>query len=180
MEKTEDVLEEIKQKGKNPNRFSKKNFKKLMKAMVNDPEFVSRVAKVSGNELKEIKDVMVSKSFRSFLRGVLETAGIDKNESKMVFDESFQIENVDGLYDFIEAVIYEYVAAGNRFEFKQRDGFRGSFAIKEVGEKTRVREVSNPHTKEKMGTYEFYTAPHKVLVSSSPCPTYLKKRKKKY
>lgn len=174
---TREFLEEI-QGGKSPNRFSKKNFNRLLLTMANEPEFITEVARVSGGELKEVRGVLVTKGFRNFLRKVLEKAGVDKKESKMVFDRSFQLDDVEGLYDFIEAAIYEYMAAGNRFDFKQREGFRGNITIKDVGERTRVRETSNPHTHEKLGTFEFYSAPHKALVVSSPCPTYLKKCKK--
>lgn len=75
-----EVLAEIKQKGSTPNRFSKKAFNRLVKAMVNDPTFTEAVAESSGEELIKVTDVAVSEGFRKFLKKVLEKAGMDKKD----------------------------------------------------------------------------------------------------
>ena len=62
------VLDEIKQKGNTPNRFSKKAFNKLMKAMLNDPSFTEAIAVSSGDELVKVEQIAVSDGFRKFLR----------------------------------------------------------------------------------------------------------------
>ena len=84
----QEVLEEIsatrKEDGSfNYNRFNKKNFEKLMKAMLNDPNFKTEVAKVKDNNL-EIEEIEVSKEFRKFCKKVIEKAGVDKAESERI------------------------------------------------------------------------------------------------
>ena len=151
MESVKDVLERIQKKGKSPNKFSKKSFDSLMTAMINDPEFTEKVAVVKGGELKDIKDVAVSKGFRCFLRQVVEKAGIDSEESAVVMEPSFTIDNADGLYDFITAAIYEYMDAGNTFELPPKEDFKGNISLSQKGESTKVSEVKNPRTKESLG-----------------------------
>lgn len=178
-ESVKEVLEDIQQKGKGPNRFSKKQFNRLMKAILNDPSFTTKVAKVQNKELVEVEEIAVSDGFRKFLKKVLEKAGIDKNESEIVLKDSFTIENVDGLYEFFTTAMYEYMDAGNKFDFLPKEDFRGSLYIKSIGEKKKTRSVRNPQTKESMGDYEFTTQAHRELGASSPCPDYLKSKKKK-
>ena len=62
------VLDEIKSSGKTPNRFSKKSFNRLMKAILNDPSFTEGVAVSSGEELIKVEQLAVSEGFRKFLK----------------------------------------------------------------------------------------------------------------
>lgn len=177
-ESVKEVLTRITPTGNTPNRFSKKSFNDLMKAMLNDTEFVSEVAVTKNKELSDIQKVMVTKEFRGFLKRVLEKAGVDKAESAMVLDSSFTIDNVDGLYDFMSAAIYEYMNSKNTFEFPAKEDFRGKLTIKEKPATKKVSQARNPQTGESLGTWEYETKPYKTLVASSPAPDYLKTRKK--
>lgn len=172
------VLDEIKQKGKSPNRFSKKSFNKLVKAMLNDPSFTEAVAVSSGEELVRVEQIAVSEDFRKFLKRVLEKAGMDKKDSEVVLGKDFTIDNVDGLYEFFAAAMYEYMNAGNKFDLLPKEDFRGSLYLQTVEASTKISEVKNPQTKESLGNYEFMYQQHKTLKSSSPCPKYLKSKKK--
>lgn len=162
------------------NRFSKKNFNDLLIAMANDTEFAANVAVVKNKELAEVKEVFVGKDFRKFLKRVLEKAGMDKADASVVMDPSFQIDNVDGLYEFISTAIYEYMDSGNRFSLLPREDFSGgTLAIKMKEEKTtEASRIHNPKTKEDLGLWKRTTGAHKVLVASSPAPAYLKKRER--
>lgn len=177
-ENVKDVLERIQKKGKSPNRFSRKNFDSLMTAMINDPEFTEKVAVVKGGELKDVKDVAVSKGFRGFLRQVVEKAGIDSNESAVVMEPSFTVDNVDGLYDFVTAAIYEYMDAGNTFDLPPKEDFKGSIFLRQKEASSKVSEVKNPRSKESMGNWRSDKKPHKTLVAHSPCPSYLVTRER--
>ena len=172
------VLDEIKQKGNTPNRFSKKAFNKLMKAMLNDPSFTEAIAVSSGDELVKVEQIAVSDGFRKFLKKVLEKAGMDKKDSEVVLGKDFYIDNVDGLYEFFAAAMYEYMNAGNKFDLLPKEDFKGSLYLQTVEASTKVSEVKNPQTKESLGTYEFSYQQHKTLKASSPCPKYLKTKKK--
>ena len=175
-----EVLEEIKSEGENKyNRFSKKNFEKLMKAMVNDTEFEMKVAQVKGGELVDEIPVMVTKEFRKFLRHVVEKAGVDKKESEMVMDDSFTIDNVDGLYEFFTAALYNYIAAGNKFDMPKTKDFQGSLYMKKNPKATKIIKSRNPQTGEDLGTFEQTNEDYHSLAVSSPCPDWLKTRKSK-
>lgn len=173
-----EVLEEIKSAGENKyNRFSKKSFNKLMKAMANDPEFEVKVAQVKGGVLVDEIPVMVSKEFRKFLKGVVEKAGIDKKESEFVLDPSFTIDNVDGLYEFFTAALYKYIEAGNKFEMPQTKDFKGTLYMKSNAPAKKTRKPRNPRSGEYMDEYEETTEAYHSLGVSSPCPSWLKSRK---
>lgn len=173
-----EMLENIASTGSTPNRFNKKTFNELMKAMANDADFKARVAVVKGKELSGVEEIPVSKELRKFLKRVIEKAGIDKSESDMIMDESFTIDNVDGLYDFFCAAVYEYMAAGNTFNFPTREDFKGSMTVKNVPAGKKESEARDLHTKESMGWFEYTNQPYKALTASSPCPAYLKSRRK--
>nr|DAR14076.1 MAG TPA: integrase [Caudoviricetes sp.] len=174
-----EVLEEIKSEGENKyNRFSKKNFDKLMKAIVNDVEFSEKVAQVKGGELVDEIPVMVTKNFRKFLRHIVEKAGVDKAESQVVMEESFTIDNVDGLYDFFTAALYEYIAAGNKFDMPKTKDFQGSLYMKSNPKASKKTKGRNPQTGEDLGEFEQSNEAYHSLAVSSPCPKWLKSRKK--
>ena len=177
MASVEETLEKITSKSKEPNRFSKKNFNELLKSVANDPNFAVTMAKTKGDSF-EATEVLVTKGFRKFLKKVIEKVGVDKKESEIILGSDFTIDNVDGLYEFIAAVLYEYMAAGNYFEFIPREDFKGKITVKQKDKETRVRDIRNPQTKENMGTFEYTTKPHKILTASSPTPKYLTSRKK--
>ena len=172
-----DVINEISAKGNTPNRFSKKNFNKLVKAILNDTSFVSKMAVSKDKKLEEVKDVAATAEFRKFLKKVLEKAGIDKNESSMVLDDAFTIDNVDGLYEFMATVLYEFMDAGNKFDFLPKEDFKGSVYLKNnPAAVTEPREARNPATNEVIGTFKYKNEAYKSLACSSPCPDWLKSR----
>lgn len=177
-ETVKECLTRITPAGDTPNRFSKKSFNDLLKAILNDTEFVSEIAVTKNKELADVQKVLVTKEFRGFLKRILEKAGVDKAESAMVLDPSFTIDNVDGLYDFMSAAIYEYMAAKNTFDFPPKKDFKGKISIKTEPASTKVSEARNPQTGESLGTWEYKTESYKKLVASSPAPDYLKSRKK--
>ena len=159
------------------NRFSKKNFNKLLKAMMNDTDFSIKVPVVKGGEVDHYEEVMVNENFRKFLKKVLEKAGVDKNESSVVMDSSFTIDNVDGVYEFITTAIYEYMNAGNKFDFLPKEDFKGSVYLKNnPAAVTEPREARNPATNEVIGTFKYKNEAYKSLACSSPCPDWLKSR----
>jgi hypothetical protein len=165
-----------------PNRFNKRNFTALMTAMANDPEFTTKVAKTRKGELESLEDIMVSKDFRKFCRTVAEKCGVDKTESARVLTNeiTFSQSDLSGLYEFFATAVYEYMAAGNHFEFLPKEDFTGSIALKDVPETTKVSESFYPKDKERvsLGMYETTKKAHKELTAKSGCPKFLKHRRK--
>ena len=161
----------------NYNRFNKENFKKLMKAMLNDPNFKTEVAHVKNDELT-IEELAVTEGFRKFCKRVIEKSGVDKKESERILTEEFTFDNVDGLYEFFATAMYLYIEQGNRFDLIPTKDFKGSIAIKDVKKSSKTSAAHSPQTREYLGDYEVTKKDHKVLVVKSSCPSYLKTRRK--
>lgn len=179
------IVDEFKPKKKKKNgelvynRFSKKNFAKLMKDLANDPEFVEKVAVTKNGAFDHLEDVAVSKGFRTWCKKLLEQVGVDSAESNVVLDESFQFKSMDGLYEFFSAALYEYMNAGNKFDLMPAKDFKATLSIKKNGKMVKVRKGRNPLTGEDLGLTETEYSPYSSLKVSSPCPRYLQIKKKK-
>ena len=178
-----EVLEEMKA-SKNAdgkfkyNRFNKKNFEKLMKAMINDPKFETEVARVKKGQLDTVEKIEISKKFRTFCKKIVEKCGVDKAESERILTEEFKVDSVDGLYEFFATALYLYIENGNRFDLIPKKDFKGSICLKEEKESTKTSAARSPQTGESLGNYKITKKAHKVVVGKSSCPAYLKDRKK--
>lgn len=179
-----EVLDQIAAKEKNGkvqlNRFNKKNFTILMTAMANDPSFKVEVAKTKNGELEGVDEVLVSKGFREFCKKIAEKSGVDKTESARILSDSFEFSQSDlqGLYEFFASAVYEYMNAGNRFDFLPTKDFKASISIKEVPETTKTQEAFSPQDRKPLGTYKTTKKAHKELSVKTGCPTFLKHREK--
>lgn len=160
------------------NRFNKKKFNKLMKAMINDPNFKTTVAVVKKGELESSEDIQVSEAFRKFCKHIVEKAGLDKAESPKVMTSEFTVDTVEGLYEFFATAMYMYMEEGNKFDLLPKEDFRGSLFIKENKPSKRTQKVFHPKTRESLGVLEIEKETHRSLGIKSTCPSYLKKRKK--
>lgn len=156
--------------------FSKKNFEKLLKAMLNDVDFKTTVAKIKNKEVSSVEEIEVTKNFRKFCKKIIEKAGVDKAESERILTSEFTIDNVDGLYEFMATAIYLYIENGNKFDFLPKDDFKGSIFIKEVDESVEEKEAFNPKTRESLGKYKTTKAKHKQLGVKTGCPDWKKNR----
>lgn len=160
------------------NRFNKKSFNKLLKAMLNDPNFETTVAHVKGGQLDSVEKIRVTENFRKFCKKVIEKFGVDKAEAAKVLGEDFTFDNVEGLYEFFATAIYLYIEKGNRFDLLPKEDFKGSLALKNVGESTKTTSAHSPQSREYLGDFETKKGAHKVLVVKSSCPSFLKQRRK--
>lgn len=162
------------------NRFNKKNFNTLMTAIANDPDFTTKkVVKVKDNEIN-VEDVNVSKGFREFCKKTVEKAGVDKKESEMVLTPSFEFtpSDLNGLYEFFAVAAYEYMSAGNQFDFLPTEDFKGSISLKNVAEVSKTAEAFSPKDRSSLGVYTTTKKAHKELTVKSSCPSFLKNRVK--
>lgn len=175
-----DVLEEIKAEDlTKPNRYSKEKFDKLLLAIANDTEFKGTVAEIKNGIYMGDKEVELSKGLRKWVKGVLESVGMDRDDASVVLNEDFNFKNVDGLQDFIAHALYEFVASGNSFKLPTKEDFDGGpIYMKQHEEMTKVRSAINPQTKEELGEFETTYPKHRTLETKSSCPKYLRKRKK--
>lgn len=159
------------------NRFNKRNYQTLLKAMLNDPELKAVTIKLKDGGVDSTEDIMVTKDFREFLRKVLIKAGVDASDSAAVLSKDFTIDNVDGLYEFFATSMYLYMNAGNRFDLIPTQDFKGSLFIESVPETKKVAEAKNPKTRESLGTFETTKGAYKRLGVKSTCPSWLVSRK---
>lgn len=159
------------------NRFNKRNYQSLLKAMLNDPELKAVTVKLKEGNIDTTEEIMVTKEFREFLRKILVKAGVDSSDSAAVLSKDFTIDNVDGLYEFFATSIYMYMNAGNRFDLIPTEDFKGSLFIESVPESKKVAEAKNPKTRESLGNFETTKKAHKRLGVKSSCPSWLVSRR---
>lgn len=161
-----------------PNRFSKKNFNRLMKAMLNDLDFKHTMVKVKGDELTDEEEIMVTRGFRRFCKKLVEKCGIDKLESEKIMTPEFTIDDVEGLYEFFAVAFYKYMEVGNRFDLIPTYDFKGSITITEIPESIKVSDAFSPQDRKYLGTFETTKKKHKAVVAKAECPKYLRSRRK--
>lgn len=160
------------------NRFNKKSFENLLRAMLNDTEVKIGTIKVKNNEVSSKEDIMVTQEFRKFLQKILRTAGIDAEDSKAILSKDFIIDNVDGLYEFFTTAMYIYMDNGNKFDMIPTENFKGSLYINNVAETKKTQDAKNPKDGSSLGIFETTKKTHKKLCVKSSCPSYLVNRKK--
>ena len=171
----------VNEKGEIVNKsFNKKNFTKLLKAMMNDPELKTQVANVKNGELVSVDEIAVGQEFRNWVRKVVEKAGVDHNDSEVVTTDAFEIDSAEGIYDFIATAIWLYIEKGNMFSLMPKENFGNvSFGVKKVPKKVKQQESRNPMTGEKLGMFEHTYDEHlELVVKNGGCPKWMKKRKK--
>lgn len=160
------------------NRFNKKSFENLLRAMLNDTDVKIGTIKVKNNEVSSKEDIMVTQEFRKFLQKILRTAGIDTEDSKAILSKDFIIDNVDGLYEFFTTAMYIYMDNGNKFDMIPTENFKGSLYINNVAETKKTQDAKNPKDGSSLGIFETTKKTHKKLCVKSSCPSYLVNRKK--
>ena len=174
-----EVFEEIKsnisisKKGNPVKSFSRQDFAKLAKALINPPDYTINAVALRNGEVTttEVKPI---EAFRGVIRRILVDFGVDKQEADRVLESAYEIKSVDGFYELTSELIYQYINAGKKFDFITREDFVGSFSLKSVNETTTIHKIiQNPdeiHTVNKKA--------HKQLDKRSKCPKWLKTRLK--
>lgn len=180
MSKTvKEVIEEIKssithsKSGKPVKSFSRSDFDKLTKAILNDPDYSYEVHALRKGKI-ETKTIKPVELWRASIRAILQDFGVDKQEAARVLEKSYQIRNVNGFYELASAIIYEFIDAGKSFAFPTRHDFTGSISLREVEESvTEHKNIQNPSEKFKVKQKK-----HKRLEKKSKTAKWLKNRLK--
>lgn len=171
-----EVFEEIKSNisvsasGKPVKTFSRSDFDKLAKAFLNTPDYKLETVSLKGGELVD-KEVEPVKQLRGMIKRILLDFGVDKQEAERVMTDAYEIHNVDGLYEFVSELLYQYMNTGKKFDFLTREDFAGSILLKDVAETTSTHK--DIRTKEE---FQVHKKAHKVLEKKSKVPKWLKSR----
>lgn len=176
MSKTfQEVFDEIKanvsvsKKGNPVKSFSRTDFDKLAKAFLNEVGYEAEVSGTKDGKLATEK-IFPVKQFRSMIGAILKEFGVDKAERDAKL-ETFEIKNVDGLYEVCSELIYKYMEAGKKFDFISKSDFKGSLTLKDVPKMTGTyRDIK---TKEELSITK---EAHKLLERKSKCPQHLKNK----
>lgn len=179
--KMSDVLKELEAK-KNAkgevilNKFNKKNFNKVVLAMLNDPDYADKIVKKESEDGPTYEEILVSKNFRKWLKDIVKSLGVDSKELGIL--DTYEFKNVDGMYDLVMAAAYEYMKVGNKFDIPSHENFKGSIYVKDVPASKKVVEARNPADGTRLGIYETTYKPYKQLAIKSSAPKYAKTKKK--
>jgi len=160
----------VSKKGKPVRSFSRSDFDKLAKAWLNEVGYKVEAVSTKDGELVK-KDVFPVQEFRNMLKVILQDFGVDKQAAAKVLDASYEIRNVDGMYEICSELPYVYMDAGKKFDFIPRENFIGSMLLDEVGES--VGEFTDIRSKEKIHVQK---KAHKILQKKSKCPKWLKSK----
>lgn len=182
MKTFDEVFNEIKESvtvsknGKIKKTFSRSDFDKLLRAFLNETGYKTKVASTKGGELV-LTEIEPIKAFRdTVITKLLVDAGLDKAEASKIASE-YQFTKVDGLYEIISEIIYQYMAAGKKFDFMPKEDFNGSLTIKDVGESvaeySSIRKAGDNSPAEK---FKVKTKKHRVLEKKSKAPKWLKEK----
>jgi hypothetical protein len=158
--------------GKPVKSFSRSDFDKLAKAYLNTPDYKLEAVALKAGELvkKELEPV---KALRGMIQRILLDFGVDKQEAARILDASYEIRNVDGIYELCSELVYQYANAGKKFDFITREDFAGSVLLKDVA--AAVSKHKDIRTGEE---FEVAKKAHKVLEKKSKVPKWLKDRVK--
>lgn len=178
MSKFGDLKKEMREeiiKGEKKRNHSKTDFNKFTKAFVNDVDFTTHKVKGVDEAGKVIKDeVKPVEEYRKGLKKILIDFGVDKQEAEKIMKE-YEIKSVDGLYEFISELMYEYMDTGKKFSFLPKEDFTGTMWLDDVEADTDWQEYRNPS---KPGEFIYSKRDkHKVLNRKSSCPNWLKTKK---
>lgn len=163
----------VNSKGKKVISHSTTDFNAMTKALINDVNFEAEKVKTVNGEFEKETFKPAEKIRQGMIKNILVKAGHDRAEAEKLAME-LQIDNVDGFYEFASEDIYQYITAGKKFNFIQKDDFLGSIQIDEVEEKD--VEYKDLKTREDMITHQ---GAYKKLVSKSTCPANKKGKPKK-
>jgi hypothetical protein len=179
----QDVFDEIRaeitvsnRSGKPVKSWSKSAFDKLAKALINDPDYTIHSVAIKNGEVED-REVRVVEKYRNVIRGILQEFGVDKQEAARVLTSDFEFRSVEGLYELASELIFQYIAAGKKFDFIQRKDFTGSLALRDVEE-----AVTEHKSIRKDGVagqiFKVKKAKHRQLEKKSKAPRWLKTRLK--
>lgn len=182
MKTFDEVFNEIKsnvsvsKSGKVKKTFSRSDFDKLLKAFLNESGYTTKVATTKGGELV-LNEIQPVKEFRDkVITKLLVDAGHDKTEAAKMAAE-YEFTKVDGLYEIISEVIYQYMNANKKFDFLPKEDFNGSLTLKSVdaavGEYSSIRKKGDTTPPKK---FKVETKAHKLLEKKSKAPKWLKKK----
>lgn len=176
-----DVFNDVKakqriSKGKKPkpvHSHSRSDFESIAKAIINEPQFkIERAVANKEGGGYTVEEVYPVQGFRKMLQSVLRDFGVDKQESERVLTDAYEVRTTEGMYEFIESVIYTYLDAGRKFSFMSRPDFQGSISLVSVesGEKKTFRDVQTGES------FNVERKAYKTLERKSPVHPWLSTR----
>lgn len=174
----EEYLKSIRLESDKPSQFNKTQFEEFLSILLNDKDYINKVAKGYKNEEGFIeKDINPSKEFRKFIRKILTKLNMDANDSKIIMDYNFTIDDCRGLYEFFTTAILEYMKLSNKkFDFITNKDFKGSIYLNKVNKHRKEYRPINPRDGKPLGTYVADIGDHYVLKSKTSCPKWLNKK----
>lgn len=158
--------------------FKKSDYLNLAKAMLNTPDYSTEIVKSRNDEdgtvvTETLKPVEMFRE--KFLKPILKDCGVDAAEADMVM--TMEIKKVEGLYELVKELDYQYMMAGRNVDFLPKEDFKASMSIDHHDEF--VRESRVPGKKDIDGNDVFVKnliKEHFTLGVNSKVPSNKKKR----
>jgi len=181
MKTLDEVLKEIEESvsvsksGKIKKTFSRADYDRVLKTLMNTPEYKAVYCSTKNGELVKT-EVEIVKKMRDSLKKVLEKAGLDKQAADD-FMNNHQFTNVDGFYEVFTEATYLFMNANKKFDFPTREDFKGSISIKTVDESVGTfKSIRKPGDNTPPEEFKIKTGKHKVLEKKSKAPAWIKNK----
>lgn len=145
--------------------FSKQGFGDTVNALVNDTTFKISTYDRNGNVTGQVN---ISEMIRNDLKATIEKAKYPQKSEAGVLDSTEIVTK--GLAEAIPYIVNEQIMAGRKFELPQQATFNGAIYLASVPGKTKVSDVRDIKTKEKVGTVTTVTKDSVQVKTKSPVP----------
>ena len=160
------LVEEIKTNAKQT-AINKVDEVRVMRSMLNDPDYVAKVSVVKNGQLEETETTPVRDLRKKMIGDVLKEAGHDTAEQEKFVNE-YQYPTLP-LHSVVSEMLMEYMDPGKPFVFNRKNDIKASILIEKQPEI--VKEVKSPLTGEvKKKRY----AEYRKMKAKSTCPPNLK------
>lgn len=154
--------------GEKMSTHSSADFNSISKALFNEVDYTTKKTKTVNGEMV-VEDVKPVEAFRQgMIKNILKKAGHDNAEAESLA-MSIEVDNVNGLYEFVSEDLYQYMAAGKKFTFMPKEDFQGSINLNLIAEHDEA--YHNPKTGEAGVSHQ---KAYKKLKADSTCPKHLK------
>ncbi|HAB65994.1 MAG TPA: hypothetical protein DCE23_01370 [Firmicutes bacterium] len=168
------VFKELKNESKKNGKrsFNKTKFDEFALAMLNS-DVTTEVVKSRTDSDTTTVDVEVTKDFiNGTIKPILKDFGIDNIEAETI--NNYEFKKVDGMYEFISELIYQWMETDKPFKFLPKEDFNGTLLLIDKDKCVKERKNTRSNDNTETVTYEYDS--HKVIKSKSSTPK--NKRKK--
>lgn len=157
--------------------YSRTRIAELLTSALNDPTYAP-VISYNALEQTEVKADDYFTKFRTWVKKLLEQAGMDSADASVVLNPDFKVPKADALLDIFLAVERDALKSGSIIKLPADKEFTPNFYAVPCKKSTRKKVERNIRTGETLGEITTVTDEHYELKVSNRVPKWVKSRLK--